>query len=359
MISKAEKRVIGQRLLSAFRAAGAVEIAPDILLPAGTLLDLYGEDIRARAYVTSDPIRGEVMLRPDFTVPVVRAHMDGGAEPARYCYLGEVFRKQDHGDARPEQLRDNEYLQAGFELFSRDPGADAEIFALFYRILAPYDLRPVMGDMGLLTAAVAALPLSQARRRALAHHLWRPRRLSRLLSRYSRPAPAREFAETDAPWTGMRSGAEMEARIASLRAEPDEPPLPAEWSDRLARLFSVDAPAPEALEMLDALAAEINAIAPPLARLRARIEAIAVQGIDPGAVRLSASHGQREMEYYDGMTFSFRAESRPDWPPIASGGRYDAMTRMLGQGREIPAVGGIIRPGLLAELAQTAEGARC
>ncbi|MDB9740370.1 ATP phosphoribosyltransferase regulatory subunit, partial [Amylibacter sp.] len=29
---------------------------------------------------------------------------------------------------------------------------------------------------------------------------------------------------------------------------------------------------------------------------------------------------------------------------IASGGRYDALTAVLGAGREIPAVGGVIRP---------------
>ena len=57
------------------------------------------------------------------------------------------------------------------------------------------------------------------------------------------------------------------------------------------------------------------------------------------------------MEYYDGFTFSFVAESRPDWPPVATGGRYDALTAVLGRGgRAIPAVGGIIRPGLVAEL---------
>ena len=39
-----------------------------------------------------------------------------------------------------------------------------------------------------------------------------------------------------------------------------------------------------------------------------------------------------------------------DWPPVASGGRYDALTAVLGQGAAIPAVGGIIRPGLVAEL---------
>jgi ATP phosphoribosyltransferase regulatory subunit len=35
---------------------------------------------------------------------------------------------------------------------------------------------------------------------------------------------------------------------------------------------------------------------------------------------------------------------------VASGGRYDALTRMLGQGAEIPAVGGVIRPDLMLEL---------
>ena len=66
------------------------------------LLDLYGEDIRARAYVTSDALRGEQMLRPDFTVPVVQMHMEHGAEPARYTYSGEVFRRQED-DPRPRQ----------------------------------------------------------------------------------------------------------------------------------------------------------------------------------------------------------------------------------------------------------------
>ena len=104
MIAKRNKQAIGQRFLQDFREAGAVEVAPDILLPASTLLDLYGEDIRARAYTSTDPLRGEVMLRPDFTVPVVQMHMAGGAEPARYCYLGEVFRKQDPGELFPWEM---------------------------------------------------------------------------------------------------------------------------------------------------------------------------------------------------------------------------------------------------------------
>ncbi|MDO5658851.1 MAG: ATP phosphoribosyltransferase regulatory subunit [Paracoccus sp. (in: a-proteobacteria)] len=350
MVGKAQKQAVGARLLAAFRAAGAAEVAPDILLPAETLLDLYGEDIRARAYVTTDPIRGEVMLRPDFTVPVVRAHMENGAEPARYCYLGEVFRKQDHGETRPENPRDNEYLQAGFELFARDAGADAEVFALFHRLLAPYGLRAVMGDMGLLTDAVAALPLSDLRRAALLHHIWRPARFARLLARYSAPAAARDLADTAAPWTGLRDQVEMDARIATLAAQPDEAPLSPEWGARLERLFAVAGPAPDAIAALRNLAGDLPAIGRAVERLAGRIDMIAAQGVDAAAIWFDASHGRTEMEYYDGMTFSFAAAGHEDWPPVASGGRYDALTRVLGQGRAIPAVGGIIRPGLLAEL---------
>jgi len=351
-MSKREKQAIGQRILAAFREAGAEEVAPDILLPAETLLDLYGEDIRARAYVTQDPIRGEVVLRPDFTVPVVQMHMENGAEPARYCYLGEVFRKQDHGDTQPEHPRDNEYLQAGFELFARDPDADAEVFALFHRILAPLSLQASMGDMDLLMDAVRALPLSGARRAALLHHIWRPKRFTRLLRRFSAPATARHFELSAAPWTGLRSRDEMQARLDRLHADAAEVPLAPQWVDRLDRLFAVNAAAPEALAELRQLAAEIPDITGAVDRLERNLADLSRRGVDVASIRFDASHGRHTMEYYDGMTFSFAAPGRADWPPVASGGRYDALAAMLGQsrGRSIPAVGGIIRPGLIHEL---------
>ena len=116
-----------EALKAHFEAAGAVAVETPILQPAEVLLDLYGEDIRARAYVTQDPLRGEQMLRPDFTVPVVQMHMAFGAEPARYTYAGEVFRRQEADTGRP-----SEYMQVGYEVFDRaDPAqSDAEVFAL-------------------------------------------------------------------------------------------------------------------------------------------------------------------------------------------------------------------------------------
>ena len=350
MTAKRHKQAVGQRLLAAFREAGAVEVAPDILLPAETLLDLYGEDIRARAYVTQDPIRGEVMLRPDFTVPVVQMHMDGGAEPARYCYLGEVFRKQDSGDTRPLHPRDNEYLQAGFELFSRNPLADAEVFALFHRMLAPYGLQAVTGDMGLLLDAVRGLPLPDARRDALLHQIWRPGRFGRLLDRFARPAQPRTFPAPTSQWTGLRDEAEMADRMARLEADAQTPPLDPADAAQLQRLFTLRSRASDVVARLAEWQRHMPNIADAVARIDARVRAIAAAGIDPETLVFDASHGRANMEYYDGFTFTFTAPGQSDWPPVASGGRYDALTAILGKGRRIPAVGGIIRPGLLAEM---------
>ena len=84
MLNSSEIRARAAQLQIGFEEAGAVVVDPPLLQPADLLLDLYGEDIRARAYVTSDGVRGEQMLRPDFTVPVVQMHMREGAEPARY-----------------------------------------------------------------------------------------------------------------------------------------------------------------------------------------------------------------------------------------------------------------------------------
>ena len=157
------KRAEAARVRAMFEAAGALPVEAAVLQPAELLLDLYGEDIRARAYVTSDALRGEQMLRPDFTVPVVQMHMQHGAEPARYTYSGEVFRRQEDDGSRA-----NEYLQVGYEVFERDAPeeADAEVFALISSVLRGLPVRAATGDIGILMAAVegCARP-SGARRR--------------------------------------------------------------------------------------------------------------------------------------------------------------------------------------------------
>jgi ATP phosphoribosyltransferase regulatory subunit len=355
MAEKAAARAMADRLYAAFLKAGAVPVEADILQPAEVLLDLYGEDIRARAYVTQDPLRGEMMLRPDFTVPVVREHMAHGAEPARYAYRGEVFRKQEHVSARK-----SEYFQVGFEIFERDnpSAADAEVFALFAGLLAPAGLRAATGDMAILMAAVRGLRTLDSRKAALLRHVWRPARFTRLLERFGGLVPPSESrqrllegaAGPAAPLVGLRSEAEIAARIATIREDAAAPPISAEEVGLIEELLNLSGTSPEALARLRVLERGLPAIGPAVDRMEARLVALAQRGIAVETLDFEASHGRTTLEYYDGFVFSFHGTD-PALPPVASGGRYDALTAVLGQGRSIPAVGGVIRPGLLADLA--------
>jgi ATP phosphoribosyltransferase regulatory subunit len=356
-MGRAETLARAAALRARFQDAGALVVEPPVLQPAETLLDLYGEDIRARAYVTSDALRGEQMLRPDFTVPVVQMHMAGGAEPARYTYAGEVFRRQEHDPGRA-----SEYVQVGYEVFDRsDPAAaDAEVYALIREALAGLRLRSATGDIGILMAAVRGLNTTERRRAALMRHIWRPRRFRALLERYSGRAPVPEsraalLAAHDplagaGPVLGKRGLDEIAERIAALREDATEPPLSSGEMDALEALLSVRATLPNALARLREVAADLPAITPALDRLGARIAALAGRGVDVDVLDFEASYGRTSMEYYDGFVFGFYAEGGPDLPPVATGGRYDALTRHLGRGAEIPAVGGVLRPGLMLAL---------
>ncbi|MFD1340949.1 ATP phosphoribosyltransferase regulatory subunit [Litorisediminicola beolgyonensis] len=350
-------RQTARALCEGFTARGAEVVECAILQPAETLLDLYGEDIRARAYVTQDPARGEQMLRPDFTVPVVEMHMKEGAEPARYTYAGEVFRRQEDDPSRA-----SEYLQVGYEVFDREnpEAADAEVFALFAETLSEVPLRAATGDIGILTAAVAGLETTEARRAALMRHIWRPRRFRQLLDRFSgkSPVPPERQALIDgqmamhgaAPMVGLRSEDEIAARVAALREDASGPQLGRGQVEMLDALLSVSETCPFALEHLRDLAVDTPGLGVAVDRFERRIEALAAQGIDVETLDFEASYGRTSMEYYDGFVFGFYAEARPDLPPVATGGRYDALTARLGGGGSIPAVGGVIRPDLLLEV---------
>ena len=340
--------------MAAFEVAGAAPVECDILQPADTLLDLYGEDIRARAYVTADPIRGELMLRPDFTVPVVEAHMGRGAGAARYCYSGPVFRRQEVDETRP-----NEYLQVGYEVMGAvDPAAaDAEVFVTIAKALGDLPLRPVTGDIGVLLAAVEGLSTSEARKVALRRHLWRPRRFRQLLDRFGGrlPVPAARaalLAKSDPmadmpPLQGLRSAEEIAARIETLRADAATPPISGGELELIDAVLGLKETLPNVLVALGDISADLPALGPAKDRLSARAEALAARGVDVEALTFETSFGRTSMEYYDGFVFGFHAETRPDLPPLATGGRYDALTAVLGKGKGVPAVGGVIRPELV------------
>lgn len=343
---------------SLFQQAGAATIQAAILQPAETLLDLYGEDIRARAYVTSDPLRGEQMLRPDFTVPVVQMHMGQGAEPARYTYNGVVFRRQEDDASRA-----NEYLQVGYEVFDRSNSAetDAEVFALIQNALGDAPVRATVGDIGILMAAVAGLNTSERRKSALRRHIWRPKRFRALLDRFAgrveTPAARQALIASDdpiaqaGPQIGLRSAAEVAERIDVLKSDAALAPISAVEVDLIEAISQVRKTCPNALAQLRDIAVDLPSITGAVTRLGERFDALDARGVETSTLMFETSYGRTSMEYYDGFVFGFHAIDHAGLSPIATGGRYDALTQRLGKGDAIPAVGGVIRPDLLVQLA--------
>src|SRR5262249_33510401 len=100
-------------LLAHYERAGYARAEPALLQPAEPFLDLSGEDIRRRMYLTTDAAGRELCLRPDLTIPVSRDYLTSSVagEPAGFCYLGPVFRYRPQGPS--------EFLQAGVESFAR------------------------------------------------------------------------------------------------------------------------------------------------------------------------------------------------------------------------------------------------
>ena len=360
MISAAD-RARAEALLAPLVEAGAVAVDAPILLEAGPLLDLYGEDIRARAFITQDPTAGEMMLRPDFTLPVLRAHLAQGGAAGRYCYTGPVFRRQE---ADPGRAR--EYLQVGYEVFGGDDPArdDADVFARVRDALAPWRPVPATGDLNLILTAIDGLGTTARRRAALRRHVPRPARFRRLMDRFTgRAAPdagraallARVRADGPGavvrgagPEIGLRGPGEVEARLAALAEDAAEPPLPAAEAEVLDRLLSWEGRMAEAPSPLRDLAVDLPALGPAIDRLEARMDAMAARGIDPAALPFAPARGRSAMEYYDGFTFTLSSGRRADRPPLATGGRYDALSAALG-GATVPAVGAVMRPGLLED----------
>ncbi len=351
------------RILGALGATGAMRVEPAALQPAEVLLDLYGEDVRARAFITRDD-GAEMILRPDFTVPIVRLHMDAGAGTARYVYCGPVWRRQDAGSDRPR-----EFLQAGFEIFEAgDPAAgDAEVLALVLDALGGAPVDVVTGDLGLVLAAIDALDTSDARKAALRRHVWRPARFHALLHHFGDGHAAAQAARAAllaaeaqgataglvsaaGAAVGLRGAEEVAARVAQLAEEAATPPLAAGQVAGIEAILAVDGSAAAALDRLAALARRHTGLDAAVARYADRLDALSAHGVAPESLRFEASFGRTTLEYYDGFVFGALPRGRADLPPIASGGRYDALTRVLGRGRSIPAVGGIVRPEALLAL---------
>lgn len=349
-----------RRLDALFDGAGFPRIEPPILQPADIFLDLSGEDLRKRMFLTSDAEGNDLCLRPEYTIPVCRAHLAGplAGSPARYAYRGPVFR------FRPGEA--GEFEQAGIEAIGHADreAADAEILALAIEAVAALgvpDPAIRIGDMELTGAVLQALgvPAGEQRRflRALvagrgAQMLAEPEPSEAgptahagLLAALEGqdPKAARAFVEDVLAIAGInhvggRTAGEIAQRFlakASRRASGLDPRARAV----LAAYLAISGDADEAAAAVRLLARDAGLdLDAALDRFEARNGHLALRGVAVDTLRFSGGF-VRNLDYYTGFVFELRRPGGADARPIGGGGRYDALMSHLGSPHPVPAVG--------------------
>ncbi|GGG41141.1 ATP phosphoribosyltransferase regulatory subunit [Chelatococcus composti] len=344
-------------LMGLFTREGYRRIEPPVLQPVDVFLELSGEDLRRRLFLTQDAAGNELCLRPDYTIPVSRAYLaspDAGS-PASLCYHGPVFRQ------RAGEI--GEIPQAGIENFGRSDreAADAEVLALAMEAAAHFGLAaPVvrLGDMGLLAAVLDALKLAPATRRRVLRAITQGKPVDAptntangnddhagLLAAIAGQdaKAARAFVEDVLAIAGIskvggRTAGEIAERFLA-RAEAKAGELSAEAHATLQRFLAVEGDPDSAAAALRALARETGlAIDAAIDTFEARTGFMAARGIDVTRLSFSASFA-RNLDYYTGFIFELHDPARPEEKPIVGGGRYDNLLSQLGAAQPIPAVG--------------------
>jgi ATP phosphoribosyltransferase regulatory subunit len=349
-----------EALASAYERAGYARLAPPILQPAEPFLDLSGEDIRKRMYLTTAPGGAEMCLRPDLTIPVAREYLASSlaGKPANFCYLGPVFRHRSKASA--------EFMQLGVESFGRadQAAADAEMLALALEAAAHYGVASPfvqVGDVALFAALIGALDLAPAWKRRLVKDFNRKTNLAQDLDRLvlggangrpeyqgvlaalagSDPKGAHAVVTDLLSIAGIsavggRSVGEIADRFLEQAALGASARLPQDVRSLIERFLAVSGDPDTAAAELRALADETKLdLGAPLDAMESRTGFFAARGLDVGAFKFATAFG-RGFDYYTGFVFEV-TDGTPD--ALVAGGRYDGLLTRLGSANPIPAVG--------------------
>ena len=345
-------------ILALFAARGADVVDVPVIQPADPFLDMAGEDLRRRIFLTESETGETLCLRPEFTIPVCLDHIRSQSDtPRRYSYLGEVFRQRREGG--------NEFFQAGIEdlgdidIASADARSIADAYALVALTLPGHPLAVTLGDQSVFEAVLATLGLPRGWQKRLARAFGSHEALAAALSDLANPVST---AALDGTVGTLVATGELEALAAHITGameaagiSPASGRSPQEIARRLlekTELRSVrlaDA-ALDALKQflgihvpLDAAPAALEEFAKSaglslgtaLSRFTARAEKMSANGLAMNAIHYDAAFG-RPLDYYTGLVFEIASRGGRS---LAGGGRYDRLLTLLGAERPIPGVG--------------------
>lgn len=332
-----------------------------LIQPADPFLDMAGEDLRRRIFLTENENGDSLCLRPEFTIPVCRNHIAlNAATPKRYAYLGEVFRQRRDGAA--------EFLQAGIEdLGGADEAASdarsiADALSCVRSVKADAKLEIVLGDQAVFAGVLKALGLPQGWRKKLLRAFGDAHSMQAVLSeltgeQYSAPLPEKmailvsqgdeadlaKMLEAEMLEAGISPGAgRTPDEIARRLIEKEDlaaTRFPPATLDLLRQFLEIRVTLDSAAVTLRAFAADsalnLGAV---LQKFEARAEAIAQTGLKTSELVYDASFG-RPLDYYTGLVYEIRNPDAEKDAVLAGGGRYDRLLTLLGASETIPGVG--------------------
>ncbi|MFC4625629.1 ATP phosphoribosyltransferase regulatory subunit [Daeguia caeni] len=350
-----------ETLRAALTTRDAEMVDIPLIQPADPFLDMAGEDLRRRIFLTENENGDSLCLRPEFTIPVCRNHIAlNAATPKRYAYLGEVFRQRRDGMA--------EFLQAGIEDLGESDEAKADArsladaLALIKSVAPQARLEFVLGDQSVFAGMLKALGLPQGWRKKLLRAFGDAKTMQAALAeltsgqrRNSLPQPLAELVaagdehglarllEAEMREAGISPGAGRTPEEIARRLIEKESLSSARFSttalELLKAFLAIRVPLSQAAETLRRLATsnqlDLDAA---LQKFEARTAAIAAAGIDPETIIYDASFG-RPLDYYTGLVYEIRHSDGTKVNVLAGGGRYDSLLTMLGAAEAIPGVG--------------------
>ena len=346
-----------------FQDAGYEKATPSILQPADIFLDLAGEDLRRRLFLTTGEDGQELCLRPDFTIPIARHYLETGdaGRTAAFSYVGQIFRH------RPAHL--GETLQAGIESIGRTTKNKPMQICSALALNAADELklssrRIRVGDEGLFTAVLQALDIPKVWQRRLRDVFGERPRLNKVISRMSGgeakpdgklgflaalkgqdPEAAVAVVEDVLSLAGIsavggRTPHEIAERFMEQAALSSGSGVNRDVLERLNTYLNISGPPPmKAVETLHAFAKETGLdLDASIERLAKRTELMAERGIEVAALEYSGDFGRR-LDYYTDFVFEIHHANQEDIGQVIGGGRYNKLVERLGADVSVPAVG--------------------
>lgn len=353
-------------VLELLMAAGHTEVSPPLLQPAEVFLDLIGEDIRRRLFLTNGSDGTDLCLRPDFTIPICRHYLQNAPIklPAAYCYSGHVFRQRTDGYC--------EIPQVGAESVGRADtiDADADMLVLAIRALEVIGFGAgviSIGDEALFAALLERLDLPAAWQRRLSDLFGDNDQLLATIERMagavdpsaqvneskkgllaalgdSEPDAAKTIVEDLLSIAGIsavggRTPGEIALRLVEQSALSSGTNGHEESVAILKEYLELHGTGENAVSLLRSFSAKhALKLDAPIAAFEARLSAIGARGVSISQLNFAAKFGRR-LDYYSGFVFEIHANTDALSEPLIGGGRYDKLLTLLGAQDSAPAVG--------------------